>query len=1037
MRRRTTRQRAVFAAFAALAVLVVAPTLWAQNPTGTLTGRVSDNEGAGVPGVTVSATSPALQGDRQTQTSGNGDYKLPFLPPGVYQVTYELEGFKSAVREAKISAAQTTLSDVSLEVGEVTEEITVVGAQSTISETNTGASTVTGTEIEALAVNRTVAEAVNLVPGVATNIGYNASSSPSVSGAPTFENLFMVNGIVINENIRGDILPLFIEDAVQETTTAVSGVSAEYGRFTGGVVNAITKSGGNEFDGSFRVNLSNQDWEGTNRLSPEQTDKVNKVYEATLGGFLWKDHIWFFGAGRDFETASTLTLDITNIPFPATDEERRLEGKLTVTPHPSHSVIGSYLEIERTRGGTRFAGELDLRSVNANREDPQEIKSVNYTGILTSSFFIEGQYSERDFIIARGAGGVPDLILGTMIRTRNQSFRYWAPTFCGACEDQSRNNENLLGKASYFLSTEGGGTHDLSFGYDTFEDSIFSINHQTGSDFTVYGSNIVRGPGNSIPLDNTFGSPFPIFNTADTANAPWVEWFAVFNEDLARPSSFNTNSFYVNDRWQLNDKWSFNLGVRYDENDGQNSAGATVATDDKISPRLGATWDMKGDGDWVFNASYGTYVAALASSANIADGSSSGGAIGDFLFLYGGPSINVGCTPNVNCLNAQQVLQQVFAWYQSVGGVFDLSQINANSPAFRTLAQGGFLLGSNIPGATTQIIGGIASPSVDEITLGVTKRLGTKGLFRADVVLREWDDFYGNRTDLVTGRVPTSAGPADLTLRGNFSNGINREYKGLHTQFRYRFTDRLTLAGNYTLSNAEGNFDGETGPNGPISANSQSYPEYREAFWNYPDGDLRIDQRHKARVWAVYDVVDTDHHRLSASLLQNFFSGQPYAANANVNPAASGGVTFVPNPGYVTPPTALTYYFSARDGFHTDDVTRTDVALNYAFVFNAWGREIEMFLQPEVINIFNEDAVIDPLGLDDNEGITVLRGRTANPAGVACTTPNGANCRQFNPHTETPEEGRDWLRQAQFGQPLNDLDFQQPRTFRFSVGLRF
>ena len=66
-----------------------------------------------------------------------------------------------------------------------------------------------------------------------------------------------------------------------------------------------------------------------------------------------------------------------------------------------------------------------------------------------------------------------------------------------------------------------------------------------------------------------------------------------------------------------------NLGARYDENDGQNSAGATVADDSKISPRLGATWDAKGDGDLVFNAGYGTYVAALAASANIADGSSS------------------------------------------------------------------------------------------------------------------------------------------------------------------------------------------------------------------------------------------------------------------------------------------------------------------------------------------------------------------------------------------------------------------------------
>ena len=300
-----------------------------------------------------------------------------------------------------------------------------------------------------------------------------------------------------------------------------------------------------------------------------------------------------------------------------------------------------------------------------------------------------------------------------------------------------------------------------------------------------------------------------------------------------------------------------------------------VATDNKISPRLGATYDVKGDGDLVINASVGSYVAALASSGNIADGSSNGGAIGFYLFDYRGPALNVNCTPNVDCLTSPQVIEEVFNWYQSQGGVFDLGQIDPNSPAFTPTGAGGLLIQSNIPGATTQVVGGINSPSVDEITFGVTKRLGSKGLFRADVVLREWEDFYGDRTDLSTGQVQTNAGPADLTLRGNFNNNVEREYTGLHTQFRYRFTDRFTLAGNYTLSNTEGNFSGETGPSGPVPAGTQAYPEYIEQRWNHPVGDLRVDQRHKVRLWAVYDLLDTAHHKLNVSLLQNFFSGQP------------------------------------------------------------------------------------------------------------------------------------------------------------------
>jgi outer membrane receptor protein involved in Fe transport len=1015
----TSGNRATLAAACAFAVLLAATPLLAQNPTGTLTGRVTDQQGASLPGVTVTATSPALQGSRVTTTGVNGDYKLAFMPPGTYQVNYELEGFKSAVAEVKISAAQTTPSDVTLEVGEVTEEIVVTGRQALISETGTGASTVTFEELEDLPVGRDLAQAVNLVPGTA-NTGFGFSAAPSIAGAPTFENLFLVNGVVINENIRGDILPLFIEDAVQETTTAVSGISAEYGRFTGGVVNAITKSGGNEFDGSLRVSLLNDDWIARTELSPDRVDDITEVYEATLGGFLWKDHIWFFGAGRDRELVSSGTTATTLLSFPSTDEERRLEGKLTVTPHPSHSLIGSYLEIERSRTNTFFGVILDLRSVSATREDPQEIKSVNYTGILTPNFFVEGQFSERDFVIGRGSGGVPDLIEGTLWRTIGQSFRYWAPTFCGSCEDQTRNNENALAKASYFLSTGGAGTHDFVVGYDTFEDSIFSINHQTGSDFTVFGNDIVGGPANPI-LDAETGSPFPIVDP-NASTVPSILWFAVFNTDLARPSSFNTNSYYVNDRWQLNDKWSFNLGVRYDENDGQNSAGVTVATDDKISPRLGATYDLKGDGDLVFNASYGTYVAALASSGNIADGSSNGGAIGYYEFAYQGPPINLNCIPNVDpsaggCLDPGEALEIMFNWYFENGGTTDLSQIDANAPVFRD-----FLLGLDEPGATTQIQGGIKSPAVDEITIGATKRLGSKGLFRADAVYREWNDFYGDRRDLGTGTVPTSAGPADLTLRGNFNDGIEREYQGLHTQFRYRFTDRFTLAGNYTLSKTDGNFNGETGPNGPVAAGTQTNPEYTELRWNAPIGDLRVDQRHKLRVWGIYDLFDTAHHRLNVSVLQNFFSGQPYGASAAIPIQA-----FVPNPGYENPPTTATYFFTDRDEFHSDDITSTDLALNYGFVFNAWGREVEVFVQPEVINVFNEDGVVDPHGLDGNEGI-LRAGQRA---------PNGVLLQPFNPFTSTPVEGVNWAKAANFGTPLDQNDFQQPRTFRFSVGFRF
>ena len=101
----------------------------------------------------------------------------------------------------------------------------------------------------------------------------------------SFENLFMVNGVVLNENLRGQAVPLFIEDAVQETTVTSGAISAEFGRFSGGIVNAVTKSGGNRFSGSFRTTFTNDDWrELTPHPNDTKVDDVVPTYEFTGGG---------------------------------------------------------------------------------------------------------------------------------------------------------------------------------------------------------------------------------------------------------------------------------------------------------------------------------------------------------------------------------------------------------------------------------------------------------------------------------------------------------------------------------------------------------------------------------------------------------------------------------------------------------------------------------------------------------------------------------------------------------------------------------
>jgi len=999
-----TRFRRRSWALLALALLLLVPSALAQNPTGSLTGSVTGPDGAGVPGVTVTASSPSLQGARVVVTGGNGSYKLAFLPPGDYQVTYELDGFATLSRQVKVSAAVNTASDVTMQLATVSEQIVVTGQQAAISESNTGSATYTQDEIEKLPIARNLNSTVALAPGTHTT---GPNNNVTIAGAMSFENLWTINGVVINENLRGQALDLFIEDAIQETTTQVSGVSAEYGRFSGGVINAITKSGGNELSGSLRTNLANDKWISRTDLSPERVDEINDTYEATLGGYLWKDHLWFFGAGRDTSTTNTTSLPVTNLGVTQGTEQTRLEGKLTATVADSHTFVGTYLKIDQQSTNTSFSNNIDDDGLT-DREDPQEIQSINYTGILTPSFFVEAQYSERDYQISVGGGAKStSLVDGTLMRTLQGSFRYYTPTFCGICEQEERNNENLLGKGSWFLATDNLGTHDVVFGYDSFSDIRFAVNHQTGSDFTVWDTDFVVD-GNDI---------FPMFYPVDNAagqDASLIGWWAVFNLDGAQPTDFQTNSYYVNDRWQLNENWSFNLGLRYDQTDGTNGSGDKVLNDEKWSPRVGATWDVKGDGEWVAHASAGTYVAAPANS--IADSTSSGGAIGLFLMEYGGPEVNVGCTGAADCVPTRDALATLFDWYLANGGTTDLNDDLSKLPN---------LISVSIPGATAVIPDTLRSPAADELTVGLTKRLGSKGLIRADVVYREYGDFYSNRTDLSTGTVDTASGPVDLTLIGNYGDQVlERDYLGLHVQGRYRVNDRLTLSGNYTLSKAEGNFEGENGPSGPLFTSPNSYPEYFQDSWAFPVGNLDSDQRHKVRLWAIYDLIDTEHNSLSVSLLQNFFSGQHYSLTGNVD-----AQDYVIDPGYATPPSGSgipDYFFSDKGEFTYDDITRTDLALNYSFLWNAFGRQVEVFVQPEVLNLFNEQGLVN---FD-----TRIRSADNSNTSTAC---NGAPCQPFNPFTETPVEGVNWAKRSTFGQPLTETDYQVPRTFRFSVGFRF
>ncbi len=820
----------------------------------------------------------------------------------------------------------------------------------------------------------------------------------TISGSQSYENLYTLNGVVITENLRGSPFNLYIEDAIQETTVSTAGVSAEYGRFGGGVANAITKSGGNFFSGSLRTSFANDSWRSFTPFESTQlianpalklkTDKTVPTYELTLGGPIQKERLWFFAAMRAQNQESTRTTVATNVPYVRANDDKRYEGKLTYTAKPGHTLQLAFTKINNVLRNNSSFNVMDLASLT-DQGQPQDLTAAHYTGILSPNFFVEGQLSFRHLSLTNVGAGTRDLINGTMIFDQQKGTRFWSPTFCAGsvCDgDEQRNNSDLVVKATYFQSGKGPGSHSLVFGYDRFNDNILANTHGTGSDYRIRAtSTVVRGT-----------DIFPQF----IPNSTMIEYDPLLQKSVG--SNLVTHSAFVNDSWRLNNHFSFGLGLRLDKNAASDGGGNVVGNKLSWSPRLSAIWDPRADGKWAVSGSYARYVMALTS--NLAASATPAGNLSSFLWLYGGPAVNA--DPNGSLLPADQALTQIFDW-------FNTNNISGTAP-----------IAANVPGVNMKILKPLTSPYSNEYAGGVSRTLGRRGMVRVDATFRRYHDFYSLRTDTTTGAVSDGFKMLDLGVLEN-TDRVKRRYTSLVTQATYNLAG-VDFGGNYTLSHAYGNLDGETAGGGPSGA-LLTYPEYVQASWNYPDGDLAIDQRHRARVWATYaPELPRVPGTLTFGLVEQMASGTPYGAVQAVDTRP-----FVTNPGYQTAPAAVTYYFTARDAFHTEATHRADLSVNYAYRFpHRAGPEPELFFRGEVLNLFNQFQLCGCGASVFNNGGTTDMTTIGQSVVVNRSVP-------FNPFTTAPVEGVNWSKHANFGTALNALAYTSPRLFRFSVGLRF
>ncbi len=387
-----------FTLIAASALLLlfcsVAPNALAQGvQSGTIRGVVNDQQGLPVPGVVVTAASPALQGVRSNVSQRDGSYVFRSLPPGQYSVTFELSNFQTVERDLTLPLGLTVEQNITMVPSGVSEAVSVVAETPAPIATPVVGQNITHDQVESLPMARTLTGIAELSPGL-TNNTPNAGQV-SINGAFSFDNVFMINGVDVNDNLFGSPQNLFIEDAIQETQTLTSGISAEYGRFSGGVINAITKSGGNTFSGSGRLNLTNPSWstETPFEVSKGTThaDTLNKNYEGTFGGPIVKDHLWFFSAGRYEKQSVAGTLNITGVGYTQVNNDKRAELKFTGSVSPNHTIAGGFVNSPRTQSQRpTFSFSIDPFTIG-DRTLPNSYYYTNYHGVLSSNLLAEAQ----------------------------------------------------------------------------------------------------------------------------------------------------------------------------------------------------------------------------------------------------------------------------------------------------------------------------------------------------------------------------------------------------------------------------------------------------------------------------------------------------------------------------------------------------------------------------------------------------------------------------------------------------------------------
>jgi len=783
----------------------------------------------------------------------------------------------------------------------------------------------------------------------------------------------------VNDNLFANPQNLFIEDAIEETQVLTSGISAEYGRFSGGVVNAITKSGGNNFSGSGRVNFLNAAWsqetpfETTRNIT--RPSKLQETYEGTFGGPIMRDRLWFFTAGRYAVVDTPQTIQQAGVQVIQNDNNKRGELKLTGTIARNHTIQGGYLNNARTTSNTSgiFSLIVDPNSL-VTRSLPNSYYFTNYRGVFGSGMLAEAQYSQRHFEFQGDGLPTSTNILDSAFYSPAVNGIYNKPYF-SASDPEQRNNRQLTGAVTNFWTAAG--RHQTKTGFEWFRSQRTGGNSQSATQYVFNSDFLLDASGN--PARDAQGRFIPVFVPGDSS----IDFYpAVIGATL----NIDNSSVYVQDHWTINDKLSADIGARYEHVTAVSTGDIFGPKTNRIVPRIGLSYDISGNGDQVAHVTFGQYSGRYSETQ--VGGNSPVGNPADVFSLYQGPAgQGVNFAPGLNVANYP---------------------VN-NDNAAVTVPLANVLVDPNTKSALT-----------NEFTASYGINL-QRGRGYSEVA-------YVHRTvsSMIDDFITTQTGTVDVVLNGVdagvVSNHVyqntdiaHREYDAMVFQGRYGLNQRWSVNGQFTLElRNNGNYEGEATNQPGAASRIGDYPEALPAAQFYPDGRLNNFERGRLRAWSIYNFGMGRMGDLSVSGLWRYDTGQVYSVRVNSVPVTTQQRAILRAAGYVDLPGASNLYYGERGSQTFPGYGLVDLDLNYNIPVTG---NVRPWVKFDVFNLLNNDKLISyntTYRQDPNTPLDALGFRTGVIPGP-----------QFGQATQ----------QTNFPAPFGGQT--GGRTYRLAIGVRF